>query len=365
MTQDLSNKYFVSTDGTSWEDVTTKWNGVKVLSITDMNAKGEAVNVYSEQWINSQTEDFMVTTKDSQQNDVIIRKNVDINLTFIVSRRYAGTRINEQLLYDEIVSYMCDRGSFYIKSAYTNKYAKVACLKSFKPTTEKLNRGERSYILATIPLHVLDTIQVIVPTLPYVDLGLPSGNLWATKNLSASSPTDGGLFYCLGELNGYEDAAARNDVSGLDEGFSMDAYIELNERNLNVGTLPLSKDAAHITLGENWYIPSKADLQELVDNCTLAYEVINDTPCCVFTASNGNSLVFPYVGIAYGNEIQGDGDGTYIFASTIPDGYGDEGNGWYADDLVIVTSEGQTMAITGEPCPIFFGCSIRPVYKTM
>lgn len=153
----LSNKYFVrKTSAAAWEDITTKFDGVKVLSIDGFNERGEEVNVYNEQWVNSQTEDFMVTTTDVQGNDVIIRKNIDLSLSFIVSRRYANGAIDEQTTYDNIVSYLCDNGDFYIKSAYVNKSAHVICLKSFKPTTQKLNRGKNSYILATITLHCLD-----------------------------------------------------------------------------------------------------------------------------------------------------------------------------------------------------------------
>lgn len=150
MNNELSNKYFVSTNGTQWEDVTSKWNGVKILSIEGFNEKGEAVNIYNEQWINSQQEDFLVAGNN------VIRKNVDINITIIVSRRYANGVIDEQSVFDQVVDYMCDNGAIYVKSMYTDKIAKAACIKGFKPTTQKLHRGDKSYILATIPLHLLD-----------------------------------------------------------------------------------------------------------------------------------------------------------------------------------------------------------------
>ena len=171
MAQELTNKYFVSTNGTTWEDVTTKWNGVKILSIDGFNERGEAVNIYAEQWQTSQNEDFMVTSA----NGSVIRKNVDLTVTFIVSRRYASSVIDEQSVYDSVVSYMCDNGAFYIKSAYTNKYAKVACLKSFKPTSQKLNRGKASYILTTVTLHTLDVpTSTSVPS--YSVVQNPTGN---------------------------------------------------------------------------------------------------------------------------------------------------------------------------------------------
>ena len=37
----------------------------------------------------------------------------------------------------------------------------------------------------------------------YVDLGLPSGTLWATQNVGASKPSDYGLYFQWGDSKGY------------------------------------------------------------------------------------------------------------------------------------------------------------------
>lgn len=37
----------------------------------------------------------------------------------------------------------------------------------------------------------------------YVDLGLPSGTLWANMNVGANSETDNGLYFAWGETTGY------------------------------------------------------------------------------------------------------------------------------------------------------------------
>ena len=37
----------------------------------------------------------------------------------------------------------------------------------------------------------------------YVDLGLPSGTLWATCNVGASKPSDAGLYFQWGDTQGY------------------------------------------------------------------------------------------------------------------------------------------------------------------
>ena len=159
----LTNKYFVSKDGVTWEDVTTKFVGVKILTLGGMNEQGDAVNVYSEQWVNEQAEDFLVTTQDQLGNDVIIRKNVDLQLTFICGTRYGA--IDTQRCHDAFVEYVTKQGDFYVKSMYTEKVAHVVCLKAYKPTLQKLQRGvNNSFIMGTIELHTLDIPQDAQPT---------------------------------------------------------------------------------------------------------------------------------------------------------------------------------------------------------
>lgn len=145
-----------------WEDVSEKFVGVKILTLNGFNEKGDTVNVYSEQWVTSQSEDFIVTKQDNQGNDVVIRKNVDLSLTFICGSRYGAS--DTQTIHDTFIDFLTNHGDFYIKSSYMNKEAHVVCLKSYKPTTQKLNRGlQNSYILGTIDLHALTSPNVATP----------------------------------------------------------------------------------------------------------------------------------------------------------------------------------------------------------
>lgn len=163
-----SGKYFVKRKSTDeYVDLTAMFNGLAVLSVDGMNEEGDAVNVYHEQWVDEQKEDFLVTkqvTNDNVTSDVIIRSNVDLRLTFIISRRYTNELIDVQTVYDSFIDYVCKSGSFYIKSLFANKEAQVVCLKSVKPTTQKMNVGYDNYILATIELHSLDKPQAVQPT---------------------------------------------------------------------------------------------------------------------------------------------------------------------------------------------------------
>lgn len=158
MSNELSNKYFFRrNESQQWQDVTTLFDGIKILSITGLDDIGDSVNVYVQQWINSQKEDYMCANQDQQGNDVVIRKNVDLSLTFVAATRYSQNKnVDTQTVYNAFIDYVAKKGAFYLKSEYTHKQAYVVCQKAFKPTNIKLNRGLNSFILATIPLHTLD-----------------------------------------------------------------------------------------------------------------------------------------------------------------------------------------------------------------
>ena len=87
--------------------------------------------------------------------DVVIRKNVDLSITFIVSDKYGATDV--RTMHDSFISYMTD-GELYIKSEYSERTMRCVCLEDYKPTTEKLKRASGSnYIIGTIKMHTLDT----------------------------------------------------------------------------------------------------------------------------------------------------------------------------------------------------------------
>ena len=155
-----SNRFFAkNTESGTFQDITTMFDGVAVLKLDGMLAKGEPVNVYTAQWIDSQQEDFMITTLDGNDNPVVVRKNVDLELTFIVRQKYATGTIDVQTVHDNFVDYITG-SDVWLKSSYVgNKYVHCVCLKDYKPTTVKLGRGDNSYIMGTITLHCLDAPQ--------------------------------------------------------------------------------------------------------------------------------------------------------------------------------------------------------------
>lgn len=159
MANNSKGRYYVkkSANG-SFVDITTLFDGVAVLKLTGLDSKGKTVNVYTAQWVNSQVEDFLITTVDNNNNPVIIRENVDIEVTFIVRKKYATIQagFDVEAVHNNFVDYMTN-SDIWLKSGYLgNKYVHCVCLKEYKPTTTMLGRGDNSYMMGTITLHALD-----------------------------------------------------------------------------------------------------------------------------------------------------------------------------------------------------------------
>ena len=156
MAKKITNKYFIKNFASgSFTDVTTLFDGVNVLAVEGLDAKGKALNVYVEQWITGGT-DFMITSNNGQ----IVRENVDIKVVFIVGQRYANTTIDTQTVYDSFVDYMTNT-DVWINSSYVGKRVHCACIEKVEPKTIKLHRGGNTYILGEIQLKCLETPSVI------------------------------------------------------------------------------------------------------------------------------------------------------------------------------------------------------------
>lgn len=153
MAASTTGKYKIkNTSAGTWSEPTA---GVHILAINGFDSKGKTVNVFTQQWINSQTEDFLITTLDSNNNPVVIRENVDITVVFIVGQRYTNTTIDVQTQYDSFVDYMTN-SDVWIASSYVGKQVHCMCLDKLEPKTVKLKRGGNSYILGEITLHTLE-----------------------------------------------------------------------------------------------------------------------------------------------------------------------------------------------------------------
>lgn len=184
----------------------------------------------------------------------------------------------------------------------------------------------------------------------WVDLALPSGTKWATCNIGSTYPEDYGIHYAWGEVisatirssekNELEDERVTQNIAG-----------------------DVRYDAATLTWGSAWTIPTKEQFEELLDNCTWEW-----TTMCrrngykVTSKINGNWIFIPAAGkftrhVDYEYNIPSDIDeyGVYWTATPAPIEYSNESYNLqfnYLDSGFHLNSGYR-----------FYGYSIRPVTK--
>lgn len=147
-----------------------------------------------------------------------------------------------------------------------------------------------------------------------VDLGLPSGTLWASHNVGATAPETAGGYYAYGETEEKVTYSWDNYLCKSAECYKgADPLVaEWILRTENSGSTILQVkgsiagtkyDVATQTWGESWMIPTQEQFTELENNCTIAKVTINEVECVEFTGPNGNSVIFP-IGGGYKNNTQ-------------------------------------------------------------
>ena len=166
----------------------------------------------------------------------------------------------------------------------------------------------------------------------YVDLGLPSGLLWATCNVGADSPEDYGDYFAWGETqpkdtyNWSTYQYCMGNYNTLTKYCSNPSY-GYNGFTDNLTTLLPEDDAATANWGSGWRMPTQAEFQELLDNTTVTWTAQNGVYGRLFTASNGNSLFLPAAGYRVGSGLyDADSEGSYWSSSL---GAGGAGGAWY------------------------------------
>lgn len=146
-----------------------------------------------------------------------------------------------------------------------------------------------------------------------VDLGLSVK--WACCNVGADSPEDFGGYYAWGETEEktyYEDPTYKwlNDSTGV--------YLKYNEEDGKTIVEPVD-DAANVVMGEGWRMPTKAEMQELIDKCTWVWTKVNGVKGYM-VSRNGNSIFLPAAGSYNEINLMFDGvRGCYLTSTLFPE----------------------------------------------
>ena len=168
---------------------------------------------------------------------------------------------------------------------------------------------------------------VVNDTREYVDLGLPSGTLWATCNVGADNPEGYGDYFAWGETVPYgkEDRSNTHNYASTGSytktAFSWDSYKYSTGpytqtkycTNSDYGTvdnkteLDVEDDAAYANWGSGWRMPSKTQFGELTDSSytTITWTKQNGINGRLITSrSNGNSIFLPAAGTRGASRIE-------------------------------------------------------------
>ena len=191
-----------------------------------------------------------------------------------------------------------------------------------------------------------------------VDLGLPSGLLWATCNLGATRPEGFGNYYAWGETRTKDE-------------YSWETYkwCEGDENSLTKyggqygfdgkDRLDLMDDAAYVNLGGKWLIPMPEDFSELISTCTWTWTTKRGVHGFSVRGPNGNSLFLPAAGLVVDSHFYDEEEFAEYTTSTVSYWYPEYSNalylrGPYEDDDAYYHVSGY--------CDRYAGRTIRPIY---
>lgn len=116
----------------------------------------------------------------------------------------------------------------------------------------------------------------------FIDLGLPSGLLWAKTNVGASMATETGDYYAWGEKDTKRE-------------YSWTTYALRGVKHYEGGVLKAQDDVATVKWGQGCRIPTEAEFRELCKSCKWKWQT-SGTAGYIVTGPNGKSIFLPAAG---------------------------------------------------------------------
>ncbi len=150
--------------------------------------------------------------------------------------------------------------------------------------------------------NVVFLVKAVGETHKYVDLGLPSGTLWAECNVGANFPEEKGDYFAWGETSPKRKYTKKN-------------YIV----DYNITSLDASHDAATVNWGENWRMPTAAELEELQKECKWKWTEYRGTKGLRIIGKNGNFIFLPAAGQLHQPHFENGGCFSHYWSSSNSD----------------------------------------------
>ena len=149
---------------------------------------------------------------------------------------------------------------------------------------------------------VPDAVDKVLNDHEYVDLGLPSGTLWATCNMGADSPYHSGRYFAWGETKS-RDIFKWYDYEFLENEYTDDeGFLNYTATDIGDDIAGSEYDAAQCEWGDGWTMPTSENWEELQSCCRMEFSKvissdvkgsINKDECLRICGPNGNSILLP------------------------------------------------------------------------
>ncbi|MBO4607297.1 MAG: hypothetical protein J5682_05310, partial [Prevotella sp.] len=163
--------------------------------------------------------------------------------------------------------------------------------------------------LSILMFALLTSMLSMAATHEYVDLGLPSGTLWATCNVGATTKEQYGTYYAWGETS------AKSKYSWANYQYANGTSNTCQDIGVNIsGT---QYDVAQQEWGDNWRMPTKDEFDELVTQCTWTQMTENGVKGFTVKGPSGNTIFLPFAGCSYEGQTFGKGSYTYYWSSEV------------------------------------------------
>lgn len=214
----------------------------------------------------------------------------------------------------------------------------------------------------------------------YVDMGLPSGILWATRNIDltqkngfAASPFQyEASFFSWGNTEGHNPTSPTTfdynwgGINAQEPWYEGQPYGDTPGSQISTD-IPLREDAARVNLGAPWRMPSSNEFKELFDNCNFvqADGVTIIPPSTTDKRVTVNGIVGIYIKSKINGKLlfiaaTGDGNGTSLVNRGLGAGYWSTTNYSSRRALYLVFYSAGVFPQGGNDR--WVGYAIRPVY---
>ena len=196
-----------------------------------------------------------------------MKKNL-VSLVLLLGALMLPAAVHAQNIYGDV------NGDLEVNIADVNAVIDIILTDSGNLTAGEVN-GDHEVNIADVNTIISIILSGPAPDLEhdYVDLGLPSGTLWATRNVGASAPEEYGDYFAWGETE------------------PKNCYDWSTYKWCNGSMTKLTKYCLY-----SYYVPSLEQIKELIDSCTWTWSQRNGVRGALATGPNGNTMFLPLAG---------------------------------------------------------------------